>query len=223
MPQSTTLHFWEKGFQNSSVNGAASTQNNYQMDGASIVNWSGSGSLTESGSFAGIAIPTPDAIQEFKIQTSTFDAGYGRNAGANVNVVSKSGTNDFHGTAFEFFRNTVLNSNDFFNEYSQLSQGKPNSAPVLNQNQFGGVVGGPVKKDKLFFFLGLSTDVPEEWAFRPYGFSTGISLPADSRRQSRHVSPWGHVASAVRRRHAKHLRAGVGGGNFAALPGFTCG
>ena len=64
-------------------------------------------------------IPNPDTIQEFKIQTSTYDAGYGRNPGANVNVVTKSGTNDFHGTAFEFFRNTALNANDWFNKYNE--------------------------------------------------------------------------------------------------------
>ena len=59
-------------------------------------------------------MPNPDAISEFKIQTSTYDAGYGRNPGANVNVVTKSGTNSFHGSAFEFFRNTALNANDWF-------------------------------------------------------------------------------------------------------------
>ena len=66
----------------------------------------------------GLRIANPDAIQEFKIQTSLFDAGYGRNPGANVNVVTKSGTNQFHGTAFEFFRNTALNANDFFRKIS---------------------------------------------------------------------------------------------------------
>ena len=89
-------------------------QNNFQMDGVSINVSSGSGSSIDSGGNAGIPIANPDAIQEFKIQTSQYDAGYGRSAGANVNVVTKSGTNQFHGTAFEFFRNTVLNANDFF-------------------------------------------------------------------------------------------------------------
>ena len=95
----------------------------------------------------------PDAIQEFKIQTSMFDAGYGRNPGASVNVITKSGTNEFHGSAFEFFRNTDLNADDFFRKESAPINGVPNnSRQVLDQNQFGGVIGGPIKKDKLFFF-----------------------------------------------------------------------
>ena len=72
------------------------------------------GTAADGGIYAGIGIPNPDSSQEFKIQTSTYDASYGRNPGANVNVVTKSGTNAFHGTAFEFFRNSQLNANDFF-------------------------------------------------------------------------------------------------------------
>ena len=94
-----------------------------------------------SGGNPGIGIANPDAIQEFKIQTSLFDAGYGRKPGANVNVVTKSGTNEFHGTAFEFFRNTVLNANDFFRKISPPVNGVPNDGrQVLNQNQYGGVL-----------------------------------------------------------------------------------
>ncbi len=139
-----------KGTTEISVNGATTSQNNYQQDGASIVAWSGNGFAGDSGGSPGIAVVNPDAIQEFKIQTSMFDAGYGRKPGAVVNVVTKSGTNQFHGTAFEFFRNTDLNANDFFR--SQNTAPLPNGRPVLNQNQFGGSFGGPVKKDKLFFF-----------------------------------------------------------------------
>src|SRR6185437_9053314 len=97
--------------------------------------------------FGSIPIPSPDAIQEFKVQTSQFDAGYGQNSGASVNVVTKSGTNDFHGLLFEFFRNDALNANGFFQNLAHQPRGK------LEGNQFGGTVGGPVKKDKLFFFL----------------------------------------------------------------------
>ncbi len=70
------------------------------------MNWTGNGFASDSGGSPGIAIVNPDAIEEFKIQTSMFDAGYGRKPGASVNVVTKSGTNQFHGSAFEFFRNT---------------------------------------------------------------------------------------------------------------------
>ncbi|MBV8728933.1 MAG: carboxypeptidase regulatory-like domain-containing protein [Acidobacteriia bacterium] len=129
------------------VNGAAPTQNNFQMDGASIINAFGAGSAADSGIYVGIPIPQPDAIGEFKVQTSTYDASYGRNPGANVNLVTKSGTNQFHGTLFEFFRNEDLNANSFMeNLYGRGQQ------QVLKNNQFGGTFGGPVKKDKLFFF-----------------------------------------------------------------------
>ncbi len=138
-----------RGTQEIAVNGAAVTQNNYSMDGVSVVNASGSGTTADAGGSTGMGVVNPDAIQEFKIQTSLFDAGYGRNPGASVNVVTKSGTNQFHGTGFEFFRNTWLNANDYFRK---LNPAPNNTRQVLNQNQFGGALGGPVKKDKLFFF-----------------------------------------------------------------------
>ncbi len=142
-----------KGTQDIAVNGSSTNQNNFQMDGASIVAIATHGTAIDAGSAPGIGIANPDAIQEFKIQTSLYDAGYGRTPGANVNVVTKSGTNAFHGTAFEFFRNTDLNANDYFRKISPPVNGVLNDGrQVLNQNQFGGVFGGPIKKDKLFFF-----------------------------------------------------------------------
>jgi hypothetical protein len=142
-----------KGTQTMSVNGNDPGQNNFQMDGVNITNWANAGNSDDSILYTGIGIPSPDAIQEFKVQTSTYDASYGRNPGANVNVVTKSGSNQFHGTAFEFFRNAQLNANDFFYNRDSCSS-YTGSCPkqVLNQNQFGGVIGGPVKKDNLFFF-----------------------------------------------------------------------
>src|SRR5262249_5247344 len=139
-----------RGSQNMSVNGALPEKNNFQMDGVSINNAAGDNNAADALLYTGIAIPNPDAIQEFKIQTSTYDATYGRNPGANVNVVTKSGTNEFHGSAWEFFRNEKLNANDFF-----FNRDRPPGSPskqILRQNQFGGSLGGPVKKDKLFFF-----------------------------------------------------------------------
>ncbi len=136
-----------RGSQDVSVNGANTNQNNYQMDGVNIDNFAGNGLAADAGIYAGIGVPNPDALEEFKIQTSTYDASYGRNPGANVNVVTKSGTNSIHGTAYEFFRNTALNSIEFFRNRSGGSK------QVLNQNQFGGNVGLPIKKDKLFFFF----------------------------------------------------------------------
>ena len=129
------------GMSNFSTAGGQTKDNNYQMDGM------GANDLQNSGSFSGgAAIPNPDTIQEFKVQTSQYDATYGRNAGANVNVVTKGGSNALHGTLFEFFRNEDLNANGFFNNQA----GQP--TPILRQNQYGGTIGGPIKKDKLFFF-----------------------------------------------------------------------
>ncbi|MDQ1473760.1 MAG: hypothetical protein QOJ99_5240, partial [Bryobacterales bacterium] len=127
------------------VNGMAGNGNSYQMDGADITSLSSG--TTNDLNFGTIAIPNPDTLQEFKVQTSMYDASYGRNAGGSVNVVTKSGTNQFHGALFEFLRNDVFNANAFFR--NRNGQAKP----VLKQNQYGFTFGGPlIKKDKLFFF-----------------------------------------------------------------------
>src|SRR5215470_15639417 len=139
-----------RGSQNMSVNGALPEKNNFQMDGVAINNAAGNNEAGDSGLYTGIAIPNPDAIQEFKIQTSTYDASYGRNPGANVNVVTKGGGNEFHGSLFEFFRNEALNANDFF--YNRDRRPGSPDKQVLRQNQFGGSIGGPIVKDKIFFF-----------------------------------------------------------------------
>ena len=140
-----------RGTQNMSVNGADPTKNNFQMDGVNMNNIAGSGGANDLNLYTGIAVPSPDSLQEFKIQTSTYDSSFGRNPGANVNVVTKSGTNQLHGNLFEYFRNEALNANDFF--YNSTN---PDSAKgvkqVLKQNQFGGTIGGAIKKDKLFYF-----------------------------------------------------------------------
>src|SRR6202000_804637 len=107
-----------------------------------IDNFAGSGLGADAGIYVGIAIPNPDAIQEFKIQTSTYDASYGRNPGANVNVVTRGGGNEFHGSVFEFFRNEALNANDFF--YNRDRRPGSPDKQILRQNQFGGSIGGPV-------------------------------------------------------------------------------
>ena len=129
------------------VNGGANQSNTYDMDGVNVTSVGEGTPQDTAATFGSISIPSPDALQEFKVQTGQFDASYGQNSGANVNVVTKSGTNDFHGSIFEFFRNDALNANGFFQNETHQKRGK------LEQNQFGGTVGGPVKKDKLFFFL----------------------------------------------------------------------
>ncbi|MGH9971181.1 MAG: TonB-dependent receptor domain-containing protein [Pyrinomonadaceae bacterium] len=121
--------------------GAFGRDNNFQMNGVQI------NDLQASGDFSGgVAIPNPDAIEEFKVQTGQYDAAYGRNAGANVNVATRGGGNQFHGAAFYFLRNDALNANDFFRNRAGQPRG------ILRQNQYGFTLGGPIKKDKLLFF-----------------------------------------------------------------------
>ena len=118
-----------------SVAGGTSFSVQYSLDGASHLDtWFGQN----------MPLPFPDALQEFRLSTSTQDASEGGRTAAAVSAVTKSGTNSFHGDAFEFFRNGKLNGRDFFAAANDH----------LKRNQFGGVLGGPIKKDKLFFFAG---------------------------------------------------------------------
>ncbi len=117
-----------------SVNGGRDRANNFSVNGGDA-----------NDQFVNLPTiqPTPDAIEEFRVISNTFDAEYGRNSGAVVNVVTKSGTNQWHGNVYEYFRNTVLNAQGFFNTVK----------PQENQNQFGGTFGGPIVKDRTFFFF----------------------------------------------------------------------
>jgi hypothetical protein len=133
--------------QNVSVNGAKTTANNFQFNGIDANNIAeNSFSAQAFAPETGIAIPNPDTILEFKVQTGMYDASYGRSTGGNVDMVSRSGTDGFHGSAWEFFRNDDLNANDFFLKQNRQPR------PVLKQNQFGGALGGPIWKRKTFFF-----------------------------------------------------------------------
>ena len=124
-----------------SVHGSRNYDNNFELNGL------GSNDLFASGgNSGGVAIPNPDTIEQFKVQTGQYDASFGRNAGANVNLVTKGGSNEFHGSLFEFFRNDKLNANSFFFNRAGVPKG------VLKQNQFGGTIGGPILKEKLLFF-----------------------------------------------------------------------
>jgi len=118
-----------------SIAGGQDNATNYFLDGATHI---------DSRTNVGLPLPFPDALQEFKVETSTLPANYGSHPGGAVNAVTKSGTNAIHGDAFWFVRNGAMNARNFF-------------APVrdsLKRNQYGGVVGGPIVKDKLFFFEG---------------------------------------------------------------------
>jgi hypothetical protein len=142
-----------------STNGAPDNFNLFTVDGVRNTNQDGGNIL--------ITYPTIDSIEEFRIQTNSYSPQYGQAAGSQVTMVTKSGTNDFHGTAYEFLRNDALDANEFFlNE-----AGKPK--PKLRYNNFGYSVGGPILKNRLFFFWS------QEW-----------------RRQLRGLARAGHVPSA---------------------------
>ena len=117
-----------------SVNGMREASNGFILNGILV---------QETGYSGAGAIPNLDSIAEFRILTNNYDAEYGNYAGGQINVITKSGTNDWHGNAFEFLRNTVLDSANFFDHGQRGS---------YNQNQFGGTFGGPVLRDKIFFF-----------------------------------------------------------------------
>src|SRR6202162_5675874 len=116
-----------------SVNGGRGRANNFSVNGGDA-----------NDQFVNLPTiqPTPDAIEEFRVISNTFDAEYGRNSGDVVNVVTKSGTNQWHGNVYEYFRNKVLNAQGYFNTVK----------PQFNQNQFGGTFGGPIRKERPFFF-----------------------------------------------------------------------
>lgn len=147
-----------------SIAGGATNDNNFQMNGTQVNDLMGAGDLS-----GGVPVPNPDSIQEFKVQTGQYSAAYGRNAGANVDVVTKSGTNQYHGAAWEFLRNTDLNANDFFLNAAGQKRG------VLNQNQFGFTFGGPIVKKKALFFVSYQGTRQKD-GLDPNSLATG-SLP----------------------------------------------
>src|SRR6516164_7634055 len=140
-----------------SVNGQRADANYFTVDGVSanfgvtgyfpLVQTAGGGLPALSASGGTNSLVSVDAMQEFRIQTSSFAPEFGRMPGGQISIVTRSGTNSFHGTLFEYFRNTVLDANDWFSNFNQLPK------PEERQNDFGGVFGGPIFKDKTFFFF----------------------------------------------------------------------
>jgi hypothetical protein len=122
------------------VNGQREDNNNYLIEGISATDYNVAQATY-------VPLPNPDVIQEFKVQTSLYDASQGRNGGGNVNAILKSGTREWHGDIYEFFRNDVLNANEYFVN----RQGQPR--PAVKQNIFGGSLGGPVVKENYGFFF----------------------------------------------------------------------
>jgi Carboxypeptidase regulatory-like domain/TonB dependent receptor len=130
-----------------SVNGAREQANNFLLDG-----------VDNNDPYINqyVALPSVDAIQEFKVQSSDYSAEYGRASGAQINVILKSGTNAFQGTLFEYFRNRNLDAKNYFDFPACTSTSLPGECggiPALQRNQFGGTLGGPIVKNKTFFFI----------------------------------------------------------------------
>ena len=123
------------------VHGSRSYDNSYEFDGVPVTDLQASNIAS-----GGVPIPSPDSIEEFKVQTGLYNASFGEHAGANISLVTKSGTNNIHGNVFEFFRNNFLNANDFFRDRAGLTR------PDLKQNQFGGTIGGPIVPSRLYYF-----------------------------------------------------------------------
>src|SRR6202521_5374232 len=169
------------------VNGQRQNNNNYMLDGISVPDLRNSELLNTP-------LPRPDAAQEFKVQTSLYDATERRNGGGNVNAVLKSGTSQWHGSAFEFFRNSILNANEFF----QKAEGEPR--PVVRQNLFGSSLGGPLGHAARGGFLFLSYQGTRQAS----GLSPGAiisavipALPIDRSEASLSMAGFGNTTTAI--------------------------
>src|ERR1700736_2198216 len=131
---------------NGAVNGARSDQSNVTLDGVDVNDQS------NGYAFTSVLPVTQDSVQEFRVTTTNYGADQGQGSGAQVSLVTKSGTNAFHGAAYEYLRNTITSANDYLVKQSELNIGDPNKLLHLNRNIFGVSVGGPLQKDRLFFF-----------------------------------------------------------------------
>jgi hypothetical protein len=128
------------------VNGARSDQSNITVDGVPV---------NEKGGYAFTSVlpVTLDSVQEFRVTTTNYGADQGVSSAAQVSLITKSGTNSFHGSVYEYNRNSYFSANDYFIKSSQINSGLPNQPPQLNRNIFGASVGGPIIKDRFYFFL----------------------------------------------------------------------
>ncbi len=128
------------------VNGLRSDQSNVTLDGIGV------NDQNNGYAFTSVLNVPPDSVEEFRVTTANANADSGYSSGAQVALATKSGTNSFHGSAYEYNRNTIFSANDPFLKESQLTSGESNTAPKLLRNVFGATFGGPIKKNRLFFF-----------------------------------------------------------------------
>lgn len=147
------------------ISGSRPSQNNYRIDGISVNDYSNGGPGSVEGSTLGV-----DAVQEFSVLTSNYSAEYGRTSGGVINAITKSGTNDFHGSVYEFLRNSSLDAANFFDNALQLPK------PHFERNQFGAAGGGPILKGRTFFYADY------EGLRENKGTSTQANVPSDAIR-----------------------------------------
>jgi len=132
---------------NGAVNGARSDQSNITLDGVDVNDQS------NGYAFTSVLPTTLDSVQEFRVTTSNYNADQGEGSGAQVALVTKSGTNKLHGSLYEYHRNTITSANDYFIKSAEVGSGQPNVPDKLIRNIFGASVGGPIQKNRLFFFV----------------------------------------------------------------------
>lgn len=138
------------------VNGGRSDQANITLDGVD------NNDQSNGFAFQGAVRSTLDSVEEFRVTTTNSNADEGRSSGAQVQLLTKSGTNAWHGSAYEFNRSNIGEANDWFNENAQVGSGLPNIPPFLRRNTFGASLGAPIKKDRLFFFAAWEKQIQHE-------------------------------------------------------------
>jgi hypothetical protein len=195
-----------------SVNGARSDQTNITLDGI------GDNDEVQGTAFQGALRATLDSIQEFRVVTTNSDVDQGRSSGAQVQLVTKSGTNQHHGTAYEYNRPTNMVANDYFNKHAELQNGEPNTPPRLLRNTFGGSYGGPVIKDRLFIFLAYEGQRTRE------SFQVTRSVPSESLRDGViqyqcQTNPDGSLNTTLC--PGGNSVNGLSGASYTAQPGFN--
>lgn len=187
-----------------SVNGQRTTSNSVRINGIDA-------NSIGTNSTPNIAVPATDSLQEFIVQTSQFDASSGRNAGGNVEAVTRSGANEFHGNAYYFLRNDALNANDFFLN----SAGRPR--PVLTRHQAGATLGGRIIKDKLFFFSSFQGTKERNGASLNNSLTFPIlpvGLRDDNRTAAGLSAVFGVPAASITTQSLALLNAKLGNGAF---------
>ena len=206
LPDHTALG---RSSQNVSVNGARVTQNDFEINGVDANNLATNAAAT-------IAVPAPETIHEFKVQTSLYDATFGRGGGGNVQIVTKSGGNDFHGTAYEYWSNDALAANNPFLKAAGVRR------PPLRRNVFGGLLGGPIKTNRSFFFASYQ-GTRERNGASPNSLSSSVLIApglTDDRSQQKLLAtfrpqlPNGSFANAINPAAMALLNARLPNGSF---------